>query len=350
MSTRKRPFPRIPDRRLIILSGVSSHMPRAHAMANRKCEAVMASYMLVKSGNWWVEKVRPLFDTWAQYRFLDSGAFTFLKAGAGTRIKAPGRSSVRVTRGGNVSVAYHTGATAMEGGKETADDVDKRIADLKAHFQNYVAFLKENLDDWDFIVDMDVDTLNFGDVSGVEVTQRCRKTLLEIAGEKLLPVWHPIAGMSSFRDLCRDYPFVAIGSDMDPASRKLRQLCDYAHSQGVKVHGFGTSKVDVLEVTPFDTVDSTTWVSSVRFGQFAGWRFTSKDGKAKISAREMAKAHRFRIIVKKLGYDPEELLEEGCSQTTKYEVAIALFQQRQDAASKIPPPGREINYAPMFSE
>jgi hypothetical protein len=326
---RIKPKATLPQKRLIVPSGVSGDHVRNSAMANVKIDSMMASFLTLNSGKWWIRE-EPLFDSWEHYRYLDSGAFTFLKLGQGTRIKAA--SKARVSKSGTVSrsTSARTMAHAVQ---EETTALGPR---LKEHFRNYIAYLRANLDKWDFVCDMDVDTLDFGDTPGVEVTWACRRALRKVAGDKLLPVWHPIAGWDSLKDLCATYPYIAIGSDMNPGTPEIQRVCDYAHTQGVLVHGFGTSRVDILNVTPFDTVDSTTWISSVRYGQFMGWRLSAKDSKHN-DARSNSRALRFRSMVEEMGYDPDVLLEPGSRQIEKYEVALRLMMKRQDEA----PPVRE---------
>lgn len=244
---------------------------------------------------------------WEPIRYLDSGAFTLMRQ-AGVRPKAQ-------------SLDIAVGEITM--------DVDV----FKSYVSDYVEYLREYKDDWDVIIEMDVDTLNFGEVSGIEVAQTCRRMLERVVGPRLMPVWHTIAGQGAWKDMVARFPYVAMGG-VSYKSRETRMRVDYAHSQGVKVHGLGISKAEHLAQTTFDTVDSTTWLSSIKFGQYCGWRFSAKECKYN-DARAVSRARQFRDIVRGLGYDPEILLEPGASQIEKFEVAIALFQMREAEAPPI---------------
>lgn len=316
------PLPTYPEKRLIVFAALASEQARLDALCARRVEAVMGSFELMKSGSWWAERGRSLLDRWPQYRYLDSGAFTLLRKSSGSRIK----------RGSQPSASSSL---------EVVDYLEYQ--DYKAHLAEYIAFLARHLDAFDFVFELDMDLLKIRSgkkvVPGIEVTYAGRKILRRVAGDKLIPVWHsavPDPGHGRFKEMCSEYKYIAIGSSLDPTDRKIKYLCDYAHTQGVLVHGLGTSRVDVLEATPFDTVDSTTWLSAVRFGQFAGTMFPLS---APVSSRQQSKVPGFRATVRDLGYDPDHLLASGGEYVTeKYEVAIALMQRRQDAAPPIPRP------------
>lgn len=215
-------------------------------------------------------------------------------------------------------------------------------AEVTEHLQAYLDYLKRHLHLWDFVFETDLDGIQLAGedgkvLDGHDFTVWSREKVLEVAGPKMIPVWHALSDTPDFQkweELTDRFNYVAIGSDIQPDWRPLRYLIDRAHSKGVIVHGLGTSKMDVLEELPYDTVDSSTWISSARFGQFAGQSFTSKPRKAVISAAEMSRAAKLEDYVKKLGLDPADLLAPY-ETPAKYIVSIARFQERQYRAQQI---------------
>jgi len=229
----------------------------------------------------WPE-IRAVLDSWPQYRYLDSGAFTLLERGHATR---------------------------------------SEVARL---FDEYVAFLKAHLADFHFVFDLDLDRLNVGGRPGVELTEEHRQVLRSVAGDKLIPVWHPIAGRRVWESLAREFPYLAIGEDNVPwTDARMAERVSYAHEHGVLVHALGTAKLDLLHAVPYDTCDVTTWLSPIRFGSYGGVDYPPPPGK-----RYTEKHLRFEEKVRELGYDPATLREEHAT-TEKLEVAIALLQERQ---------------------
>lgn len=325
-------LPPYPEKRLIVFAGVSKDKGRLEAMKNRKPEAIMASFMFVKptrrgKPNLWLEEL----DTWPHYRYLDSGAFSFLNRGQGSRIAGTGKTTKQ-----------------LESDKREGDA--KKVvllSDVQKHFDEYAAYLSTDLDDWDFVFDMDMDTLDLtredGSIMpGIEFTEWARPRLRAIAGDRFIPVWHPLTddpiGFPRFKALCDEYKYIAIGSDMDLKWRPFKYLCDYAHSKGVLVHGLGTSKVEILDLIPFDTADSSTWLSGSKFGMYAGRAYTTRARNKAFTPVDMKRMLMFEETVRALGYDPAKLSHPNPDVRVQCEVAIALMQERQNATKPVPPP------------
>lgn len=320
----------LPDHRLIVFAGMTGRPEQIEAFQKRQPEAWMASYAYVRANSRsdkWNETILPQLNGWPHYRYLDSGAFTFLRRAQTSRLGMGSRREAEI-----------------EANKKRGMVVTLR--EVMDHFRGYVAYLEGHLDIWDFIFDCDVDGVPLVRdddtvMQGVDFTEWSRKKLREVAGDKLIPVWHVLSDdgeFTKFKALVADgYKYIGIGSDIKPDWRPLRYIIDYAHERGVLVHGLGTSKVDILEKMPFDTVDSSTWISSARFGQYAGQSYTAKARKSQMGARELSRAAKFEEYVRSLGEDPADLLLPT-EKTAKYVVPIALFQERQAQA---PPIGTE---------
>ena len=275
-------------------------------------------------------------DDWPHecFRYLDSGVFTLLRRTGDVRAKMSGAPNMKDK---DVFVKHITEEAFIK------------------HYREYAAFLREYAHEWDYIIEMDVDTLKIlpkgkkltGDPdeddlvlrSGVEATRWARKRLREIVGDKLMPVWHtnPLEGnVERFKEICNEYSYIGIGSDVSPRDPTLKYFCSEAHRLGIKVHGLGSSRRDVLRNTPFDSVDSTTWLSSVRFAQYDGIFLTTGQGKNKLSA--VAKARGLALLAeirrRHPDIDTDRLFETGATQIEKYIVALTLLQIRQDEAQR----------------
>ena len=317
----------LPDHRLIVFAGMTGRPEQIEAFHKRHPEAWMASYGYVRRNSRsdkWNDIILPQLVGWPHYRYLDSGAFTFLRRAQTSRLGMGSRREAEIA------------ANEKRGSVVTLQEV-------MDHFREYVAYLERYLDVWDYIFDCDVDGVPLvrGDdtvMPGINFTEWSRVKLREVAGDKLIPVWHVLSddgNFTKFRALVdAGHKYIGIGSDIKPDWRPLRYLIDYAHQNDVLVHGLGTSKVDILEKMPFDTVDSSTWISSARFGQYAGQSYTAKARKAPMGARELSRATKFEDYVRSLGEDPADLLLPT-ETTAKYVVSLALFQERQAQATAI---------------
>jgi len=79
--------------------------------------------------------------------------------------------------------------------------------------------------------------------------------------------------------MCKEYDYVAVGGiasrEIKPNEYKyLSWFVKTAHDYGAVIHGLGFSNPKYLEIIHFDTVDSTSWASGVRWGQL--YKFNGK--------------------------------------------------------------------------
>jgi hypothetical protein len=311
---------------MIVFAGMTGRQEQIDAFLKRKPEAWMASYGYVRANsrsNKWDDEILPQLEGWPHYRYLDSGTFTFLRRAQTSRLGMGSRREAEIE------------ANKKRGSVVTLNEVME-------HLQNYIDYLDTHLHIWDYVFECDVDGIPLVRkddtvMDGIHFTEWSRVLLRDIAGDKLMPVWHALSDngdFTKFKALCEDYPYIGIGSDIKPDWRPLRYLIDYAHKKGVLLHGLGTSKVDILDRMPYDTVDSSTWISSARFGQYAGQSYTAKPRKVPMGAKELSRAQKFEDYVRSLGEDPANLLLPR-EHAAKYVVTLALFQDRQAAAPPV---------------
>lgn len=299
------------------------------AVANRQVRAVMFSMMHLKlknkgeSESWWFTQALPRLQEWSQYRYLDSGVFTLMRKAQSSRVsvknskKNKGRAKAVTTTKGRLPI--------------------KEIVDL---YREYVTYLEANLDEWDFVVNLDVDALEFEKPSGVvvpghELMLAMNDRLLALCGPKLLPVWHPSMDTEGnyWRELLTQYKYVSVGSDVKPTERVVKYACDEAHNADVLVHGLGVASAEHLRLVAFDTADSSSWTHGVQYGNYPLVHYPQKQ-----KDKPYGKAQRWlEKKVEEFGYDPAVLLEpsRGDVRTTQFEIGIALLQERELAVPPI---------------
>lgn len=108
---------------------------------------------------------------------------------------------------------------------------------------------------------------------GIKRTEEIRKYIEEKTNKKTIPVFHSILGIDYYKKLCNEYKYIAIGASGMHDSKwtrknpeQLQKMVLYAKNKGVKVHGLGYTKINMLSKIPFYSVDSTSWLSGNRFG------------------------------------------------------------------------------------
>lgn len=322
-----------PTKRLIVFAGVNNQDQKLVPIRARKADAIMASFELLKP----TKRGKPRdggyyewLDHWPQYRYLDSGVYTLtsrlIKTGSDT----------------NATIAARAKREKVI-----------HVRDVVEHLRSYIAYIEQVLDKWDWVVETDLDLIELTRddgtlMPGYEWTLWSREKLHAVAGDRLIPVWHytsdDAAAFTNLRALVRDYRYIGIGSANELDASTLRRVCDIAHEGGVLVHGFGTSKVDVLERVPYDTADSSTWLSGQKFGQYGGITYTNRRS---AGTREIRRMRAFEDKVRAMGYDPADLLKRPPDGYIQHEVAIAMMQARQDEVPPIPSP---LTHVPLGLE
>jgi hypothetical protein len=113
------------------------------------------------------------------------------------------------------------------------------------------------------------------------------RKILESVSDKIIPVWHKNRGVQDFKDMCKKYAgkVVAITGfkNEDIQDHQYLMFLKYAKKYNCKVHCLGMTRRKILDVVPFDYVDSSSWKQSGIYGRI--------DGKGKVT-REFSKVKR----------------------------------------------------------
>jgi len=166
------------------------------------------------------------------------------------------------------SFMLDSGAFSFFGGAKT---------DLNEYVDKYIKFIN----DYDVKLFFELDIYS---LIGKEKTDLINQKIRKETGKKPIPVFHYFLGVDFYKQICEEYDYIAIGASGRHDSKwtretpeKLRKLIDYAHSKKVKVHGLGYTSLKMLlgKKMPFDSVDSTSWMSGHRFGTVQEWNGTS---------------------------------------------------------------------------
>lgn len=144
--------------------------------------------------------------------------------------------------------------------------------DLKTYVDQYADYINRHQVKKYFELDIDP-------IVGYDEVVRIRNYLFEKTGVQPIPVWHKSRGIENFKQMCRDYDYVAIGGYVSREFQRneiqyFPRLIRYAHQHGAKIHGLGFTALTWLSKCHFDSVDSTAWVSGNRFGHV--YRFNGR--------------------------------------------------------------------------
>jgi hypothetical protein len=142
---------------------------------------------------------------------------------------------------------------------------------------NYGKFIKTHNIKYFFELDIDV-------IVGLKEVERLRTLLEETAGRKCIPVWHKARGLDYWKQMVKDYDYVAIGGLVTQEVKRseysiFHPLLKLAKENNCKVHGLGFTNLKGMETYRFNSVDSTSWLSGNKFGAvylFNGKTMTKK--------------------------------------------------------------------------
>jgi len=178
---------------------------------------VLESYHYVLSQEW----MFPLFNQFKGF-LLDSGAFTYMTSKKNDKV-----------------------------------NWDKYIED-------YADFI--NRLDIKYFFELDIDV-----IVGIKEVERLRAKLESLTGKKSIPVWHKARGLEYWKEMVKNYDYVAIGGIVTGEIKRSQYdvfypLLKIAKENKCKVHGLGFTNLKGLEKYKFYSVDSTAWLSGNKFG------------------------------------------------------------------------------------
>lgn len=172
---------------------------------------------------------------------LDSGAFTFIKKRT------------------NIDWDYYL--------KEYAEFINKH--DIKLFFE------------------LDIDP-----IVGLAKVEKMTAKLEELTNKKPIPVWHKNRGKEYYLQMCKNYPYIALGGiALKEIPRKQFEtlfpwFITTAHKYGCKLHGLGYT--GNLHLYKFDSVDSSAWLH----GNLGGYLYNFNPSTKKI---EQIKKEGYRV-------------------------------------------------------
>ena len=187
---------------------------------------------------------------------------------------------------------------------------------LEDYLQRYARFIVKN--NVKYFFELDLDT-----VIGVNETKKMTKKLETLTQRQCIPVFHACRGLEAWRQMCKDYPYVAIGASGLTQECKwvkndklLLQMVQIAHQSGAKVHGLGYTRLSNLNKTtiPFDSVDSSACLSGGRFAtmyKFTGTQLISKSIKGRSPGYKILNRHNIREWIKMQYYKSGDRYEQS---------------------------------------
>lgn len=185
---------------------------------------------------------------------------------------------------------------------------------FEAYADEYADYVREN--NVRNYIELDID-----EIKGVGYTRKLRDRIEKRVGWQSIPVFHVIRGKESFIQDCKDYDRICVGfmlSEGLPSTlteKYVPWFIDKAHENDCRIHGLGFTKTTILDNYHFDSVDSSSFSSGGRYGQYHYFDPVSKQIKqiqkkpnTKMPSATALLLHNFREWVKYQKYARHNLL------------------------------------------
>lgn len=130
-----------------------------------------------------------------------------------------------------------------------------------------------DIDDYcKFLLDTQVITYAGLDVIGnAEKTKTNMEYMTKEYGLKPIPTFHIGSTLDDLKQMVDNFPYIALGGLVWTAGVRshLNEVWHYiqTHNPKIKVHGFGTTNIDLIKAYPWYSVDSSSYKWCKRFGE-----------------------------------------------------------------------------------
>ena len=203
---------------------------------------------------------------------------------------------------------------------------DYTIEDWEKQIERYLRWVKKHSDIVFACASLDIEAL----VGGEQVQKWNEKYFEPFMLETGIPVcfvWHEDSYLTWERH-CQRYPYVGVSGGVDDTFEKdLRDKLRIAEKYNTVVHGMAMTKTSLLTSLPFYTVDSTTWLVGLQYGEVNYW--TGK--KMTRLKKDKWKGNMLPKLVS-LGFDEQKLLEED--NTEMIRVNVHAFMEAEEYIQK----------------
>lgn len=206
------------------------------------------------------------------------------------------------------------------------------IEDWEKHIEGYLRWARKNKDIIFAIANFDLEIL----VGGEQVQYWNEKYFEPFMLETGVPVcfiFHEEAPKLSWEQYCQRYPYTGVslvtGLDADNVFKWCSEKLRVAEKYNTLVHGMGMTQTSLLTKLPFYTVDSTTWLVGLQYGEVNFW--TGK--KMSRLKKDKWKGSMLPQLLNK-GFDEQKLLDEDTEEMVRVNV-YAFIEAEQFVQEKL---------------
>ena len=203
------------------------------------------------------------------------------------------------------------------------------IEQWEKHIEGYLRWARAHKDIIFAIASLDIEMLVGGD-KVQEWNEKYFEPFMLETGIPVCFVWHHEATKLSWEQYCQRYPYVGVSWGTDSYQdgtgglKTGQRMLKVAEKYGAVVHGMAMTRTSLLTKLPFYTVDSTTWMVGVQYGEVNWWRGT----KMSRLKKDKWKGEMLDEICNTLGRNRELLLAEDNAEMIR--VNVQAFQKAEE--------------------
>lgn len=203
---------------------------------------------------------------------------------------------------------------------------DYTIKQWESHIEKYLSWAEKNKEYIFGMASLDIEFI----VGAEQVKEWNRKYFEPFMLRTGIPVcfvWHDEEAYDTWEQHCQRYPYVGLTAVNNQNAESMGtsyyvNMLKVAEKYNTVVHGMGMTRTGMLTQLPFYTVDSTTWLVGLQYGEVNYWTGT----KMTRLKKDKWKGEMLGQIVS-LGFDEEKLLAEDKEELIKVNVKAFLIAQ-----------------------
>lgn len=193
---------------------------------------------------------------------------------------------------------------------------DYQIEDWEKHIESYLRWAEKNKDIIFAIANLDIEGI-VDPKYVVEWNEKYFEPFMLRTGIPVCFIHHEFDSIKTWEQYAQRYPYIGFPWEYDSQTgeRVCREKLRIAEKYNTVVHGMAMTKTALLTSLPFYTVDSTTWMVGLQYGEINYWTGT----KMSRLKKDKWKGSMLPKLLEK-GFDEEKLLEEDTAEMIRVNV------------------------------
>ena len=189
---------------------------------------------------------------------------------------------------------------------------------------DYLKWLVQNYKYYDYYAELDI-----GEIVGQKKVNQWRQQLIDNnVFDKCVTVYHPrCCTWEDYLEMLKQTQsgYVALEGDRKGRTRlNYNKYLKPAYKQGIKVHGFAMTKIEVLKNYPFYSVDSASWLQPQMYGTIPYF------DKGKLTCLSYNKEKHFLKKPKNMNLDILRGEDKKVTRIYTMQLAIKAYKEMQD--------------------